>query len=112
MSNKSLVLILPASHRAAGNAFSASMGWQEPDDPHGTFSAPITADGTSITHYGTHANIQSGGQWDQLLADPPAEMQALLSAGIVSLSDDTWGGPHYDAVLAAHGLARWAEPED
>jgi len=107
----SLVLILPAAAKAMGNAFATEQGWQEPDGD--TFSVPLSPDGKTVTHYGTHANADEDGPFVQMMADPPEEALPLLSVMVVSMRpyDATWGAPHFDEVAAANGLARWQDQD-
>jgi hypothetical protein len=113
MGKVSATIILPAALQGAGNAFAAQMGWQVEGDEPGTFNMAVTS-GDGITHWGTRAQIEPDGALMALVADPPEGAEALVAAMILDVDADGQhesGGAHFDAVLADHGLARWAEPE-
>lgn len=114
----SCVLILQANLQAAGNALSLAL-------VHGTdtYSIPLCTDGI-VTHYGAHAwvqpefiaMIQAAGQGvfpDALTAlgedgNPPIsqdDLQAVLSGLILSVREGGDPQEHWQATLAAHGLA-------
>ena len=104
--SKSAVFIVPAAARVAVNAFSASMGWQEPGAEPGVFCAALTADGATITHWGARPDI--GPEHEAMLTNPPADAAPLLAVMIWDIAQDgAWGSPHFDAVLASHGLSRF-----
>lgn len=114
MSKVSATILLPAAMREAGNTLAAQMGWQEPGDEPGTFNMPVTS-GDGVTHWGTRAQIEPDGALMTLVANPPEGAEALAAAMILDVDTEGQhesGAAHFDAVLAAHGLARWSEPED
>jgi hypothetical protein len=107
----SVVMILPDAAKSSGNSFATAHGWQEAQGD--TFSVPLTADGTSVTHWGTHASADDNGPLARMFTAPPAEALPLLSVMVHSLRpyDETWGAPHFDEVAAANGLARWQDQD-
>jgi hypothetical protein len=115
----SAVLIIPKTLHQQANDVAAIMGW----GPE-SYSVPL-GDGETVTHYGLRADVS--GQVIRWIRgqDPLPEAVAALAAPVISAliadfspdPDDgekpvIWGRDHFDAVLAAHGMARWAEPED
>lgn len=106
----SCVIILPASLQSAGNALSLALG-HGPD----TYSIPLCMDGV-VTHYGAHAWVQpefiatiqgaAGGVLPDSLAEfPPEDLQAVLSGLILSVREGGDPQEHWQATLAANGLA-------
>lgn len=104
--SKSAVFIVPAAARAAANAFSASMGWQEPGAEPGVFCVPLTSNGTAITHYACRPDLDPG--HEAMLADPPAEAAGIVAVMSVDVSEDKkWGAEHFHRVIADRGLSLW-----
>ena len=99
----SAVLILPAAYRAAGNALSASMGWQPEDADPGTYSVPLTTDGT-VTHWGCRADVTQS--FMDMVANPTPETQPLIDVLIYDfrVTGDTY--LHFSDVIEANGLVR------
>lgn len=108
----SVVLIVPAAYRAAANDFATSQGMQEADDGVGTFVVPLSPDGSTITHYGTHTSAKENGPLMRLLAKPPPEAAPLLAVLIQSVRPfgSDYGNPHFVAVAAANGLTKLPSP--
>jgi hypothetical protein len=105
----SVVLILPAAMKPAGNALATSLRWQAADGD--TFSVSLSPDGKTVTHYGTHAAAQEDGEFTRLMADPPEAAKPVLAAMTVSVRTygDDFGMPHFAEVIAGMGLAIWSD---
>lgn len=98
MSLKSAVFIVPASHRAAGDALAESMGWGL-----GVYSVALSATGEApATHYCCRADINDS--FLALLADPPAEAAEVLAVVKIDVSEDMTGADHWPIVFKAEGL--------
>lgn len=103
----SAVFLLPAALRAQGNAFAYALGLQDdPDDPSGTFSVPLSSDGVTITHWGTRFDMSD--ELDAMLKAEQENAGPLFQALIYEVRDDIHDLAHFNAVLAAHGLSRIA----
>lgn len=104
--SKSAVFIVPAAARAAANAFSASMGWQEPGAEPGVFCIALTDDGITVTHYACRPDLDP--EHEAMLADPPAEAAGIVAVMSVNVSEDgKWGAEHFHEVIASRGLTLW-----
>lgn len=93
----SAVLIIPADHLKAANAFGAESGWGD-----GCFSVALSPTGNApATHYGCRADVSQS--FVAMVAKPPPELEwlaAVLDADFSELP----GGEHWPAVLADRGL--------
>lgn len=117
---KSLVLIVPETHKSVAEAVSTALGHQAPGDQ--TYIVGLSAEGTApATHFGCHA-------WatDQFIATIAAcqaqtslpsvdwglvgtteqDVFAMCAALIVSVREDGQHHGHFNAVLAASGLQK------
>lgn len=112
----SLVLILPAEYRDAGNALAVALGHDV--KPGNTYSVPLSASGDApATHYGCHAwstdefvrtidNAHAGNIPQGL----PSGTLKLLDALVSSAQPDTEESAlHFEMVLAENNLQRIAE---
>ena len=106
----SAVLILPAAYRDAGNAMSASMGWQPEDAVPGTYSVPLMTVDT-LTHWGCRADVTQ--RFADMLANPTPETQPLIDVLIYDLR--VTGDPyqHFMDIITENGLTvqQPADPE-
>ena len=106
----SAVLILPAAYREAGNAMSASMGWQPVDATPGTYSVPLMT-GDVLTHWGCRADVTQ--RFMDMIANPTEETQPLIDVLIYDFR--VTGDPyqHFMDILADNGLTvqQPADPE-
>ena len=103
----SAVLILPAAYREAGNAMSASMGWQPEDAVPGTYSVPLMT-GDVLTHWGCRADVTQ--TFMDMIANPTPETQPLIDVLIWDFR--VTGDPyqHFMDILAANNLTVEAAP--
>jgi hypothetical protein len=76
----SVVLIIPADSLAEANALGEQLGY----GPN-NYSVPLSADGSSITHWGCHIAVASD-SFVELLYNPPAEAQAVVANLLISVS--------------------------
>ena len=97
----SVVLILPAAYRQAGNDLSAEMGWQPVDADPGTYSVPLmTAD--VLTHWGCRADVTQ--TFIDMVENPTPETQPLIDVLIYDFR--VTGDPytHFMDILNENGL--------
>ena len=106
----SAVLILPAAYRDAGNAMSASMGWQPEDAVPGTYSVPLMT-GDVLTHWGCRADVTQ--RFMDMIANPTPETQPLIDVLIYDFR--VTGDPyqHFMDIITDNGLTvqQPADPE-
>jgi len=101
----SCVLILPATMRDKGNAFSEVMGWG-PDN----YSVALSPNGQEpATHYGLHAWVEQSfvdmvdaGILPEGVDFPQADFDAIMAALVSSFRTDMTG--HWQGVLDAASL--------
>ncbi len=110
-------LIVPAVLQDAGNQLSIALGHDVP--PGDTYNVPLCAiGGGAPTHYGTSTLVTA--EFEAMIVaaksniypEWPPEMLVLAQAVVPELIADFTAnlvpaGIHFDAVAAAHGLARW-----
>ena len=97
----SAVLILPAAYREAGNALSASMGWQPEGAVPGTYSVPLMT-GDVLTHWGCRADVTQS--FMDMVANPTEETQPLIDVLIYDFR--VTGDPysHFMDIITANNL--------
>ena len=93
-----MVFLIPAALRDAGNAMAEAMGWGGP-----VFVQPLSPSGDQPpTHWGFPAQV--GASFLSLWANPPPEAAALVA----QIETDTREGgdtaTHWREVIAARGL--------
>ena len=108
----SIVMIAPAATKDGANAIAEALG-------HGAnnFSATLSTDGQSITHYGCRTQAQQSfvdllagmgqGEFPPIEGVDPQVIGAILGSLIIDIQDGADGATHFNAVLEANGLARF-----
>lgn len=95
--NISLVIITPASHRAAADAAMASLGWGETN-----FLVELGPEATgSPTHFGLRATVPP-----EFMTALQAEFAAFGGDVQIDTAPDADRVAHFDSVLDAQGLHR------
>ena len=112
----SIVMIAPAATRDGANAIAEVLG-------HGAnnFSAQLSADGQTVTHYGSRTQAQQSfvdlltgmgqGEMPPIEGVDPQVIAAILASLIIDISEGEDGYSHFNRVLEANGLTRF-EPEE
>lgn len=99
--NISLVIITPASQRAAADAALSSLGWGDTN-----FLVELGPDATgSPTHFGLRATVPP-----EFMETLHSEFADFDSAVLLDAVPDADRVPHFDNVLDAHALHRIAPP--
>ncbi len=94
----SAIMIVPAEHLDAANAFAVGMGWGP-----GNYSVPLSPTGLDpATHWGLCATVGQG--FLDLLASPPPEALPILAVVNIGISGELIGADHFAAVTSAMGL--------
>jgi hypothetical protein len=108
----SIVMIAPAATKDGANAIAEALG-------HGpnNFSAQLSNDGQTITHYGCRTQAQQSfvdllagmgqGEFPPIEGANPRVIEAILASLIIDIQDGADGASHFNAVLEANGLARF-----
>ncbi len=108
----SIVMIAPAATKDGANAIAEALG-------HGpnNFSATLSSDGQSITHYGCRTQAQQSfvdllagmgqGEFPPIEGANPRVIEAILASLIIDIQDGADGAAHFNAVLEANGLTRF-----
>jgi len=110
----SIVMIAPAATKdgANANAIAEALG-------HGpnNFSATLSADGQTVTHYGCRTQAQQSfvdllagmgqGEFPPIEGADPQIIGAILSSLIIDIQDGADGATHFNAVLETNGLTRF-----
>jgi hypothetical protein len=108
----SIVMIAPAATKDGANAIAEALG-------HGpnNFSATLSADGQTITHYGCWTQAQQSfvdllagmgqGEFPPIEGANPRVIEAILASLIIDIQDGADGASHFNSVLDANGLARF-----
>jgi hypothetical protein len=108
----SIVMIAPAATKDGANAIAEALG-------HGpnNFSATLSNDGKSITHYGCRTQAQQSfvdllagmgqGEFPSIEGADPQIIGAILASLIIDIQDGADGATHFNQVLEANGLTRF-----
>ncbi len=108
----SIVMIAPAATKDGANAIAEALG-------HGpnNFSATLSADGQTITHYGCRTQAQQSfvdllagmgqGEFPPIEGTNPRVIEAILASLIIDIQDGADGAAHFNAMLEANGLTRF-----
>jgi hypothetical protein len=112
----SIVMIAPAATKDGANAIAEALG-------HGpnNFSATLSADGQSVTHYGCRTQAQQSfvdllagmgqGEFPPIEGADPQIIGAILGSLIIDISENEDGFSHFNRVIEANGLERF-EPQE
>ena len=113
----SIVMIAPAATKDGANAIAEALG-------HGpnNFSATLSNDGQTITHYGCRTQAQQSfvdllagmgqGEMPPIEGADPQVIAAILSSLIIDIVEGGDGAAHFNAVLEANGLTRFELSEE
>jgi hypothetical protein len=113
----SIVMIAPAATKNGANAIAEALG-------HGpnNFSATLSSDGKSITHYGCRTQAQQSfvellagmgqGEFPPIEGANPRVIEAILASLIIDIQDGADGATHFNAMLEANGLTRFEVVEE
>jgi len=113
----SIVMIAPAATKDGANAIAEALG-------HGpnNFSATLSNDGQTITHYGCRTQAQQSfvdllaemgqGEFPPIEGANPRVIEAILASLIIDIQDGADGASHFNAVLEANGLTRFEVVEE
>lgn len=108
----SIVMIAPAATKDGANAIAEALG-------HGAnnFSATLSTDGQSITHYGCRTQAQQSfvdllagmgqGEFPPIEGADPQIIGAILGSLIIDISENEDGFSHFNRVIEANGLTRF-----
>jgi hypothetical protein len=93
-----MIFIIPAAMRDAGNAMAEAMGWGGP-----VFVVPVSPTGAEPpTHWGFPAIVSQ--EFLALLANPPPDAAALVAQIDTDTAEGIDTGAHWQAAIAARGL--------
>ncbi len=113
----SIVMIAPAATKDGANAIAEALG-------HGpnNFSATLSSDGKSITHYGCRTQSQQSfvellagmgqGQFPPIEGANPRVIEAILASLIIDIQDGADGATHFNALLETNRLTRFEVVEE
>lgn len=113
----SIVMIAPAATKDGANAIAEALG-------HGpnNFSATLSNDGQSITHYGCRTQAQQSfvdllagmgqGEMPPIEGVDPKLIETILTSLIIDIQDGADGATHFNQVLEANGLTRFELSEE
>jgi len=113
----SIVMISPAATRDGANAIAEALG-------HGpnNFSATLSDDGQTITHYGCRTQAQQSfvdllagmgqGEFPPIEGVDPKLIETILTSLIIDIQDGADGATHFNQVLTDNGLARFELSEE
>ncbi len=108
----SIVMIAPAATKDGANVIAEALG-------HGAnnFSATLSTDGQSITHYGCRTQAQQSfvdllagmgqGEFPPIEGADPQIIGAILGSLIIDISENEDGFSHFNRVIEANGLTRF-----
>jgi hypothetical protein len=110
-------MIAPAATKDGANAIAEALG-------HGpnNFSATLSSDGKSITHYGCRTQSQQSfvellagmgqGQFPPIEGANPRVIEAILASLIIDIQDGADGATHFNALLETNRLTRFEVVEE
>ena len=113
----SIVMIAPAATKDGANAIAETLG-------HGpnNFSATLSNDWQSVTHYGCRTQAQQSfvdllagmgqGEFPEVEGADPQVIAAILSSLIIDIQDGADGATHFNQVLTDNGLTRFELSEE
>jgi hypothetical protein len=113
----SIVMIAPAATKDGANAIAEALG-------HGpnNFSATLSNDGQTITHYGCRTQARQSfvdllagmgqGEFPPIEGANPRVIEAILASLIIDIQDGADGATHFNAMLEANGLTRFEVVEE
>jgi hypothetical protein len=113
----SIVMIAPAATKDGANAIAEALG-------HGpnNFSATLSNDEQSVTHYGCRTQAQQSfvdllagmgqGQMPPIDGVDPKLIETILTSLIIDIQDGVDGATHFNQVLEVNGLARFELSEE
>jgi hypothetical protein len=108
----SIVMIAPAATKDGADAIAEALG-------HGpnNFSATLSNDRQSVTHYGCRTQAQQSfvdllagmgqGEFPPIEGANPRVIEAILASLIIDIQDGADGATHFNAMLEANGLTRF-----
>lgn len=93
-----MVFLIPAALRDAGNAMAEAMGWGAP-----VFVQPLSPTGAvPPTHWGFPARVSP--EFQAIWANPPSEAAALVAQIVTDTAEGVDTGAHWHAAIVARGL--------
>jgi hypothetical protein len=113
----SIVMIAPATTKDGANAVAEALG-------HGpnNFSATLSSDGQTVTHYGCRTQAQQSfvdllagmgqGEMPPIEGADPQVIGAILGSLIIDISENEDGFNHFNRVIEANGLTRFEVVEE
>ena len=113
----SIVMISPAATRDGANAIAEALG-------HGpnNFSATLSDDGQTITHYGCRTQAQQSfvdllagmgqGEFPPIEGVDPKLIETILTSLIIDIQDGVDGATHFNQVLTDNRLTRFEVNND
>jgi len=113
----SIVMIAPAATKDGANAVAEALG-------HGpnNFSATLSNDGQTVTHYGCRTQAQQSfvdllagmgeGEFPDLEGVDPQVIAAILASLIIDISEGEDGYSHFIRVIEANGLQLFTESDE
>jgi hypothetical protein len=113
----SIVMIAPAATKDGANAIAEALG-------HGpnNFSATLSSDGQTVTHYGCRTQAQQSfvdlltgmgqGEFPSIEGANPRVIEAILASLIIDIQDGADGAAHFNAMLETNGLTRFEVVEE
>ena len=101
-----MVFLIPAALKDAGNAMAEAMGWGAP-----VFVQPLSPTGAEPeTHWGFPARVSH--EFQALWANPPPDAAALVAQIVTDTAEGIDTGAHWHTSIAAHKLMVVALPDD
>jgi len=113
----SIVMIAPAATKDGANVVAEALG-------HGpnNFSATLSDDGQTVTHYGCRTQAQQSfvellagmgqGEFPSIEGANPRVIEAILASLIIDIQDGADGAAHFNQVLEANRLTRFEVVEE
>jgi len=113
----SIVMIAPTYTRDGANAIAEALG-HGPDN----FSATLSNDGQTVTHYGCRTQAQQSfvdllagmgqGEMPPIEGADPQVIADILASLIIDVQDGADGATHFNQVLTDNGLTRFELSEE